>query len=201
MNTHRIALTVLACSTLGGCIARTPGDSSGRAGTSAEDEGCRPPPESDPPALRPAQIEALAGKYALTVVGTQGVAGDTVVRGELELWRADSAHAHNHLRPEDGRVFPLAGASDIDLKRVAPVTLAYSPDSRDRDRPGVQVRRNGSMWFGNAFGPVFTADAGVLFDRLRIDDGGFRGEWREGGLSLVNGVAPAGYFCAIALER
>jgi len=161
---------------------------------------CLPPRDSAPPALTPAQVDALVGRYALTVVGTQGIAGDTLVRGRLELWRADSAHAHDIVSPEDGRVFPLAGASDIDLRGVAPVSLAYSPASRDRDRPGVQVLRDGTLWFGNAFGRVVTLDAGVLFDRVRVDAGGFRGEWREGGLSVVDGVLPAGYFCAIRLK-
>ena len=185
----------VACWTVTACLGRTPDNRSDRTATNL----CLPPPDSAPTALRPEQVDGLAGKYSLTVVGTQGVSGDTVARGTLELWRADSTQAHNFLRPEEGRVFPLAGASDIDLKRIGPVTLAYSPARRDHDRPGVQIHRDGSMWFGNAFGRVITTDAGVVFDRVRLDGTGFRGEWQEGGLGAVNGVIPAGYFCAVRL--
>jgi hypothetical protein len=183
-----------------GCLGRTPDNVSDQTTSSARArELCEPPTDSAPPALTAAQVDALAGRYALTVVGTQGVSGDSVARGTLELWRADSAQAHNPWRAEDGRAFPLAGASDIDLKRIAPVSLAYSPATRDRDRPGVQVHRDGSMWFGNAFGRVFTLDAGVVFTHLQLDGRGFRGEWQEGGLRMVNGAIPAGYFCAVRL--
>ena len=185
----------VACWTVAGCVGRTPDNPSHRTAASH----CLLPQDSAPVALTPGQVDALAGKYVLTVVRTQGVSGDTVVRGRLELWRADSAQAHNFLRPEEGRVYPLAGVSDIDLKRVGPVTLAYSPGRRDHDRPGVQVHRDGSMWFGNAFGRVITLDAGVMFRPLQLDATGFRGEWQEGGLGAVNGVIPAGYFCAVRL--
>ena len=179
----------------GGCVGRTPDNPSDRTATNR----CSPPEGRATAPLTTAQVDALAGNYALTVVGTQGVSGDTVVRGRLELWRADSVQAHDFLHPEEGRKHPLVGISDIDLKRLGPVTLAYSPGRRDHDRPGVQVHRDGSMWFGNAFGRVITLDAGVVFRPLEVDATGFRGEWQEGGLGAVNGVIPAGYFCAVRL--
>jgi hypothetical protein len=144
------------------------------------------------------QIDSLAGKYTLTVVGTRGISGDATVRGSLELWAADSAYAYGGLRTTDVRQFPLVGVSDIDLRRLAPVTLAYPPSSRDRQQPGVEVQHDGEIWFGNAFGGDGPSlDAGVVFDRVRITSTGFRGEWREGGLRVVNGQPPSGYFCAV----
>lgn len=125
-----------------------------------------------------------------------------MVAGRLELWRADSAYAHGMLRPTPERRFPLVGASDIDLRRLAPVSLAYPPSSRDRERPGVEVQHDGSIWFGNAFGGTgATFDAGVAFKQIRIMPWGFRGQWLEGGLVVVNGVAPGGYFCAVRLAK
>ena len=168
--------------------------SSGRA--------CTPAPDSVVPALVPVQVDALAGQYALTVIGTQGMRGDTLVRGTLELWLADSVHAHFPWSASEGRIMPLAGATDIDLRRLAPVSLAHSPASRDVDRPGVQGQKDGTLWLGNSFnGKGITTDAGVLFRHIRVDETGFRGEWIEGGLTVVDGVLPAGYFCAVRLDR
>jgi hypothetical protein len=80
----------------------------------------------------------FVGAYAVTVVrvGTK-IGYDSVELGRLELWRTDSLHEH---LPMGERTLPLAGATTLSFKSVAPgVTFANSPASRDPDEPGVQV--------------------------------------------------------------
>ncbi len=188
---------------LSGALACGSGRPSGRAVAEVQPPPvCTAPPSGDAPALTATQGDALAGRYELNVVATAGVGRDTVVRGTLELWRPDSAYAHGLVRPSESRRFLLVGASDVDLRRLAPVSLAYPPSSRDRERPGVEVQSDGTMWFGNAFGGTGgTLDAGVALKQVRIMPWGFRGEWLEGGLAVVNGVSPGGYFCAVRVTK
>jgi hypothetical protein len=163
---------------------------------------CTAPTSGDPLELSASQVDSLAGTYELTVIATRGGGPEATVKGTLELWRADSAYSRGLLRPTDERRFPLVGASDVDLRRLAPVTLAHPPSSRDRERPGVEVQQDGSMWFGNAFsGTGGTNDAGVAFRRISLTPWGFRGEWIEGGLVVVNGAVPGGYFCAVRARK
>ena len=192
----KVAIVCLLAAACGGASSDTTAQHRGAAGVPAM---CNPPSEAAVDTLTPHQVDALTGQYELTVIGTQGMKRDTLVRGTLHLWMADSAHHLGHAA--DGRVMPLAGASDIDLRLLAPVSLAHSPASRDRDRPGVQMWSDGTMWFGNSFnGKAITTDAGVIFDRIQLTSRGFSGRWVEGGRSVINGALPAGYFCAARID-
>lgn len=185
----------------------------GAIALAACDQHAAPPPAADPASSRVAasvpcspspgelarfaQAEAaqiVQGTFALTVVATQGGGPDTLVRGQLTLQPTDSAHRHP---PNPAITFLSHGATDVDLTRLGPVSLAYSPAASDADRPGIQVSHDGehlSMIAGNAFGRVITTDAGVLFWIVAGDEAGFRGRWEDGGRRTP---LPGGYFCAV----
>jgi len=167
------------------------------------DQICLPAAPAKRRILTLSEIDGLAGEFALTVVATQGFLRDSVVRGRLSLWIADSPHRYYTGSPDypdhvsDSVTFPLAGASDVDLETLGEVSLAYSVGSRNRDRPGVQGTRSGGLVFGNAAGPQgMNLDAGVFFQILAITGQGFSGDWIDGGR---RSPLPAGVFCAVRL--
>jgi hypothetical protein len=162
-----------------------------------------PPPEAVPLGVESIpDARKLSGIYELTVVADKNAANvdDPAVRGRLELWPTDRAHRHPPTNPEITYLLP--GATDADLERLGPVSLAYSPASRDPDWPGVQVKYSRgelSLLVGNAFGPKGAyMDAGVMFSVTVLDDAGFRGYWKDGGYLLD---PPSGYFCARRVSK
>jgi hypothetical protein len=98
---------------------------------------------------------------------------------------------------------PLYGWSDIDFEALGPVTLAYSPSSRNREEPGVQAIYNAqdtSLYFtfgATIVGRFAYVDAGVLFRVFEVDSLGFSGHWQDGGRRLPSTY---GYFCARRLS-
>ena len=98
--------------------------------------------------------------------------------------------------------FPISGSSDIDLDRLGRVSLAYSPASRDSERPGVQVvhyaSRGYDLLFGNAFSRQGSKpDAGVFFTVWSADSSLIAGYWKDGGRGTP---ISTGYFCAYRLH-
>ncbi len=159
--------------------------------------GCEPTLQLDPPRLSIAvPIESFAGDYALVVVVTAGFENDTIAHGSLWLRPTDSSHGR---APNPDVTFPLAGASDIDLGSIGPVSLLYSAASVSQDKPGVQVAYDSEtqeLWlmFGSASGRDYvTIHSGVLFNVFSIDSLGFSGRWVDGGIFQP---VPEGYFCA-----
>jgi hypothetical protein len=136
----------------------------------------------------------------VSVVATQGrYTSDSIALGRLSLWVTDSAYASDRPRAikPTRTTYPLSGATDLPLARIAPVTIAIPVASRDPALPGVQVMDGHDMVIGGHWGPqVFTMDAGVLFEIDSVDTGGFRGHWMEGGRGGVHGEIPGGFSCA-----
>lgn len=141
--------------------------------------------------------EITRGAFHLTVVATQGAGTDTIVRGRLTLVPTDSAFRRAR---NPAVTFPNRGATDVDLRRLGPVSLAYSPAVEDAEAPGIQVWLMGpelSMVAGNAYGRVTRHDAGVRFWVVEGSEAGFRGRWMDQGLAPL--PTPGGYFCAVRL--
>jgi hypothetical protein len=150
-------------------------------------------------------VSGLEGEFDLTVISTDtghgSAAHDTIVRGKLSLHSTPPAYRHP---PNPAVEFPFYGASTVDLKRLGPVSLSYSPADSSARRPGVQASygtadRQLDLTFGNAFtleGSYF--DSGVMFYVFSVDSSGFRGRWREGGLIFP---PPQGYFCAWRIPK
>lgn len=176
-------------------VARQRSSGGARASASGDTPGKCQPVES--PTVSGSQISpprGLVGSYELTVVAQGGATSDSAVTGTLEL---DSTTAIPAV-PNSAISLPLSGTSSVDLTRVGPVSLVYSPSSRDPVRPGVQVLYNSAthtytMIFGNALSPRGTPDdAGVYFDVVRIGPDGFDGRWNGG----RHAAKTRGYFCA-----
>lgn len=136
----------------------------------------------------------IAGRYQLTVVasggeGTSSVTGELVLDTTSEVPRSASSVVS----------YPLGGSSTVDLTKLGPVTLAHSPATSIKGRPGVQARYDSlaatlRLVFGNSKSVRgVQRDAGVYFDVLELSPDGFRGRWTDGGRTSA---APAGYFCA-----
>lgn len=160
-------------------------------------ELCGPAPEQRVTLAGPDAADRLAGTYTLIVVdGARRVA-----TGRLRLLPTDSAHRHTRI-PD--WIFPLHGASDVDLYTFGRVSLLYSPAALDADRPGVQTiydlrDRSVTLVFGSAFSDSGgAADAGVSFAVTAVDSAGFAGRWQDDGL-VPEGLG--GYFCARRVHR
>jgi hypothetical protein len=161
---------------------------------------CHPPVYRDRVSSITVPIETFAGDYALTAVAYAPLGSDTIAHGMLWLRPTDTKYRK---APNPDITHPLFGASNIDLRSLGPVSLAYSPASRSRVRPGVQAtysssKRTLKLIFGAASGPGFYVDAGVLFNIYRIDSTGFSGGWVDGG---HGSPLPGGYFCALRVTR
>jgi hypothetical protein len=153
-----------------------------------------------PPTVAPAAAATLAGAFDLHVIRTTQYSGpspafDTLAVASLILRSPPPAFRHP---PNHAIEFIAYGWSNIDLRRLGPVSLAYSPADSSADRPGAQVSYNSDtetlgFVLGNAFSPTrgMALDAGVYFDVIAVDSTGFRGWWQDGGLSPAKG-----YFCA-----
>jgi hypothetical protein len=144
-------------------------------------------------------IRGWAGEYTIYVIATTGrYSADSMAQGGLSLWVTEPAYAQDKpVRGRRARTYPLSGATDVPLARLAPVSIAIPLSSRDPARPGVQINEGRSMVLGGHYGPqFFTMDAGVLFEIDSADAMGFRGRWVEGGRRGLHGEIPAGYFCA-----
>lgn len=145
-------------------------------------------------------LHHLVGDYRLIVVTDRRFGDDTVAEGQLSLFRTSSERRVTQIK---AITVPAWGWSDIDLRRLGRVALAYPPSSRNTDRPGVEaefdsVEQRLVLIFGNAVGRDLTVaeDAGVFFEIMDIDVRGIRGRWWDGG---VRKPQPAGYFCAVRL--
>ena len=157
---------------------------------------CEPTtPGQLPEALVNQPLDWLAGLYSFRVVATRGYSGDTMSVGRLHLLTTDESH---RAAGPGARTSPLYGWTEVDLSLFGRVGLAYSPTSRDPNRPGVQVivdreHKNLGMVVGAAStGDTVYFDAGVVFFVYAVDSLGFSGLWKDGGLTGL----PAGYFCA-----
>lgn len=171
---------------------------------STTESGARVGHFPSPPSIAANAVDELSGEFVMVVVSTTEattqLSRDTIVRGRLSLHRTPAAYRHPPNRAID---FPFYGQSTLDLARLGPVSLAYSPADSSVERPGVQVSYNtetGSLDldFGNAFTPHGTyTDSGVIFYVFHVDSAGFSGWWRDGGL-----LSPPtqGYFCASRLQ-
>jgi hypothetical protein len=98
------------------------------------------------------------------------------------------------VRAEPDPRSPLVGWTDVRLDTIAPVSLLYSPASRDTTMPGVLAvydpgRRSPLLLLGGR-----GRDAGVFFLVTEVSDSGFNGRWRDGGLRVPG---PEGVFCAV----
>jgi hypothetical protein len=147
-------------------------------------------------------LKGLAGEYRFHVIATQGrYSTDSLARGRLSLWVTNSRYAQGPPRPGQlPQTYPVSGATDIPLARLAPVSIAVPLTSRDPAKPGVQLFSGRSMWLGGAMGPEYSIlDAGVLFEIDSVAPDGLRGHWVEGGRRALHGQIPAGYFCAFRL--
>ena len=147
--------------------------------------------------FRQLDLEPLAGDYLISVIATSGFTGDSVVQGDLHLVVTPPRHRE---ASRSGQTFPLYGWGDIDLLSLGRVSLAYSPGSRDVDRPGVQVLRDsvdGNLIMVLGAASTISSgtywDAGVIFRVRYVDTLDILGEWVDGGNALVK---PEGYFCA-----
>ena len=146
-----------------------------------------------------AALKGWAGDYRLHVIATQGrYSTDSLARGRLSLWVTDARYAQGPPRPgQSPRTYPVSGATDVPLARLAPVSIAVPLTSRDPAKPGVQVNSGRSMLLGGQMGPEYMIlDAGVLFEIDSVAPDGLRGHWVEAGRRLMHGQLPAGYFCA-----
>lgn len=134
----------------------------------------------------------FAGVYNLQVVASGKARSEAVVTGELRLHQAEGRE------PMHTKLLFL-GSSSVELSRLGPVSLMYSPTSTTRDAPGVElvadfVANSYTMVFGNATSGAQTAlDAGVYFEIEQVGPNGFEGTWQDGGRRTT---APRGYFCA-----
>lgn len=164
-----------------------------QAGDSAH--RCRPPSPAVAPGTRPVAARDLVGDYILTVVAVRGAGRDSVVTGRLVLHPTSTAPQV----PHSPASYPLSGWSDVDLKQLGRVSLAYPASSTDPIMPGVQAIYDSmtsaySLVFGNAISSRgVREDAGVYFDLTDVSPRGFRGTWKDGGRIAP---LPQGYFCA-----
>ena len=135
-----------------------------------------------------APLAQVIGTYQLRVAAEHRA--DTVT-GRMSLGKAPSVMRRLQA--------PYQGTSDIDLTKVGPVALGYSPTRNDSLWPGVQFRYErapgrASLQFGSAFSPRGAImDAGVIFYLSEIDSLEMRGWWENGGRELPHAW---GYFCA-----
>jgi len=133
-------------------------------------------------------LAQIVGTYQLRVAAEHRA--DTVL-GQMSLRKAPSVMYRFQV--------PYQGTSDIDLTKVGPVSLGYSPARDDSLWPGVQFRYErtpgrASLVFGGAFSPQGAImDAGVTFYLSEVDTLGMRGWWENGGRELPHAW---GYFCA-----
>lgn len=145
--------------------------------------------------------DSMAGEYHIVVVAVSASKPDSVAAGDLTLRKSRSGGVH---KGEGALQFPLWGWTDVDLRMLGRVSLAYSPESRDSTLPGVQGIYDSqdhslTLLFGAAMreNEAFL-DAGALFHITQVDKTGFRGTWQDGG-ALAHLVG--GYFCATRLQR
>ena len=153
------------------------------------------------PAINPALVSSLQGKYDFVVVSTNPrFRRDSIDYATLSLTPTPARYRDS---PNPAIKTLYFGHSDVDLSRLGHVALAYSPSSTEPERPGVEVDYNSrdstlDMTFGNAMSTgAHTMDAGVSFNVFRVDSLGFSGRWLDGGLPVAKpGHVTQGYFCA-----
>ncbi len=129
------------------------------------------------------------GEFLLTLVATSGANQDSVASGHLAL--RPMPHAQ---QVEGSPITPIYGWTDVDLSRLATLTIADPLASRDPTRPGVllvynTVNRSIVLLLGGSQ----SQDAGVVLFVGYADSSGFSGQWRDGGLRLP---IESGHFCA-----
>jgi hypothetical protein len=157
----------------------------------------KPAPEGTPPT--PAQLAALAGRYELVLVNSNGDYGDSLVHGTLTLWPNDSAR--RYMPRTIGRLpgeRPLAGTFESRSSTVRSYPDRQSSGSRDE--PAVEMVE-ATIYLGGAE----SGDAGG--DRLGVQaltPTGFAGMWTysRGFAVTVDSATgrvmqePSGYYCA-----
>jgi hypothetical protein len=152
---------------------------------------------SAPPS--PGQLAALAGRYEMTLVNSNGEYGDSIVRGTLVLWANDSAR--RYMPGTIGRLpgeRPLAGKFESRSTTVPSVPNPYEPGTQED--PAVEMVR-ATIYLG---GLEYSDAGGNSLGVQEITPSGFRGVWTYStGFSVTMDSAtgrvirdPSGYFCA-----
>jgi hypothetical protein len=142
---------------------------------------------------------ALAGRYEMTLVNSEGQYGDSLVRGILVLWANDSVRRYMPRtigrRPGER---PLAGRFESHSSTVESVPDPYEPEGRED--PAVEMVETTIYLGGLEYGDAGGNQLGVK----EITSTGFRGVWTYAlGFSVTVDSAtgrvvrePSGYFCA-----
>jgi hypothetical protein len=149
--------------------------------------------------LLPTQLAALAGRYEVALVNSQGEHGDSLVRGTLLLWANDSAR--RYLPRTIGRrpgERPLAGSFASRSTTIPNIPNQYEPGSGRE--PAVEMV-DATIYLG---GLEYSDQGGNQLLVEEVTSTGFRGEWTYStGFSVTVDSAtgrvvrePGGYFCA-----
>jgi hypothetical protein len=181
-------VSILALLTTG---ARSPGQAMPAPGCQRSNVTAKPPTRS--------QLAALAGRYEVALVNSQGEHGDSLVRGTLLLWANDSARRYMPRtigrRPGER---PLAGSFASDPTRLPNIPNQYEPGSGHD--PAVEMV-DATIYLG---GLEYSDAGGNQLLVKEVTSTGFRGEWTYStGFSVTVDSAtgrvvrePGGYFCA-----
>jgi hypothetical protein len=149
----------------------------------------------------PKAIPLAAGPHRFILVTTAGRALGGRASGTLQLQSPTQSVAADSA---DTSIIVLAGASDIDLRRVGSPSVAYPVSSRQADSAGVVVIYNGrdhtaSLVLGNApSDAVVRVDQGTVLWVLRADSLTVRGRWADASNSPTG---PRGYFCIDRMQQ
>ena len=147
----------------------------------------------------PRQLAALAGRYEVILVNSEGEYGDSLVRGTLVLWTNDSARRFMPRtigrRPGER---PLTGRFESQSTTVSSYPNQYEPGSQDD--PAVEMVEATIYLGGLEYNDAGGHELGVK----EITPTGFVGVWTyDGGFSVTVDSAtghvvrePSGYFCA-----
>jgi hypothetical protein len=156
----------------------------------------RPSATAGPPT---GELAALAGRYEVTLLNSEGQYGDSLVSGTLVLWANDSVRRYMPRtigrRPGER---PLAGRFESHSSTVESVPNRY--EHGGRDAPAVEMV-GATIYLGAL---EYSDAGGNQLEVKEITSTGFRGVWTYArGFSITVDSAtgrvvrdPSGYFCA-----